>query len=217
MLRFCAWVSVHTHRHQGMHIPVAICMRVLMYMEICISWHAYIKTHRTHTPRHEYHDIEMSGQHACRDMHNAYCNMHTGGVTWKHTSRCTHDRLDMKHIKTCVGTVICVPRSQHKQAYCCTQMSRHMEISWHSQVLWHAVNDVVSTVCWDVPTYMLRYACACQNMHIKIGTPFTHWYTYMYVDIYIWDPMDCSTPGSPVLHYLPEFLQTHIHWVGDAI
>ena len=31
------------------------------------------------------------------------------------------------------------------------------------------------------------------------------------------DPMDCSTPGFPVLHYLPEFAQTHIHWVGDAI
>ena len=30
-------------------------------------------------------------------------------------------------------------------------------------------------------------------------------------------PMDCSTPGFPVLHYLPEFGQTHVHWVGDAI
>ena len=30
-------------------------------------------------------------------------------------------------------------------------------------------------------------------------------------------PMDCSTPGFPVLHYLPEFAQTHVHWVGDAI
>ena len=29
--------------------------------------------------------------------------------------------------------------------------------------------------------------------------------------------MDCSTPGSPVLHYLPKFAQTHVHWVGDAI
>ena len=28
---------------------------------------------------------------------------------------------------------------------------------------------------------------------------------------------DCSTPGFPVLHYLPEFAQTHVHWVGDAI
>ena len=32
-----------------------------------------------------------------------------------------------------------------------------------------------------------------------------------------WDPMDCSTPGFPVLHYLPEFVQTHVHWVDDAI
>ena len=29
--------------------------------------------------------------------------------------------------------------------------------------------------------------------------------------------MDCSTPGLPVLHRLPEFAQTHVHGVGDAI
>ena len=28
--------------------------------------------------------------------------------------------------------------------------------------------------------------------------------------------MDCSTPGFPVLHYLLEFAQTHVHWVSDA-
>ena len=31
------------------------------------------------------------------------------------------------------------------------------------------------------------------------------------------NPMDCSTPGFPVLHYLPEFAQTHVRWVDDAI
>ena len=31
------------------------------------------------------------------------------------------------------------------------------------------------------------------------------------------DPMDCSTPGLPVHHQLPEFTQTHVHWVGDTI
>ena len=30
------------------------------------------------------------------------------------------------------------------------------------------------------------------------------------------DPMNCSTPGLPVHHKLPEFTQTHVHWVGDA-
>jgi len=29
--------------------------------------------------------------------------------------------------------------------------------------------------------------------------------------------MDCSMLGFPVLHYVPEFAQTHVHWVGNAI
>ena len=31
------------------------------------------------------------------------------------------------------------------------------------------------------------------------------------------DPMDHSTSGFLVLHYLPEFAQIHVHWVSDAI
>ena len=31
------------------------------------------------------------------------------------------------------------------------------------------------------------------------------------------DSMDCSTPGLPIYHQLPESTQTHVHWVGDAI
>ena len=31
------------------------------------------------------------------------------------------------------------------------------------------------------------------------------------------DPVNCSTPGLPVHHQLPEFTQTHVHRVGDAI
>ena len=31
------------------------------------------------------------------------------------------------------------------------------------------------------------------------------------------EPMDSSTPGFHVLHYLPEFAQIHVHWVDDAI
>ena len=30
------------------------------------------------------------------------------------------------------------------------------------------------------------------------------------------DPMNCSTPGLPAHHQLPEFTQTHAHRVGDA-
>ena len=33
----------------------------------------------------------------------------------------------------------------------------------------------------------------------------------------LWDPMDCSMPSFPVLHYLPDFAQSHVYCVGDAI
>ena len=36
---------------------------------------------------------------------------------------------------------------------------------------------------------------------------------------HVWpcDPTDYSLPDVPVLHHLPEFAQTHVHWVGDDI
>ena len=33
----------------------------------------------------------------------------------------------------------------------------------------------------------------------------------------LWDPMNRSTPGLPVHHQLPEFTETHVHRVSDAI
>ena len=35
--------------------------------------------------------------------------------------------------------------------------------------------------------------------------------------VQLFDPMDCSMPGFPVLHYPLKFAQTHVHQVGDAI
>ena len=31
------------------------------------------------------------------------------------------------------------------------------------------------------------------------------------------DSMDCSSPGLPVRHELPELARTHLHWVSDSI
>ena len=33
----------------------------------------------------------------------------------------------------------------------------------------------------------------------------------------LYDPMDCTTPGFPVLHHLLELAQTCVHWVSDTI
>ena len=51
-----------------------------------------------------------------------------------------------------------------------------------------------------------------------------HWATSFYFCVWVikscptlCNPMDCSTPGSSVLHHLLELAQIHVHWVGDAI
>ena len=54
-------------------------------------------------------------------------------------------------------------------------------------------------VCEDDPNIALRFSSVVQSC------------------LALCDPMDCSTPGLPVYHQLPEFTQTHVHWVGDAI
>ena len=41
--------------------------------------------------------------------------------------------------------------------------------------------------------------------------------TQSYLYLTLCDPMDCSTPGLPVHHQLPEFTQTHVHLVSDTI
>ena len=57
---------------------------------------------------------------------------------------------------------------------------------------------------------------------------YMHVYTCMYMSSFqfssvmqscqtLCDPITCSTPGLPVHHQFPEFTQTHVHWVGDAI
>ena len=62
-------------------------------------------------------------------------------------------------------------------------------------------------------THILIYRtvfCCCSDIQSCL-TLWTHGLQYA------WEPMDCSMPGFPVLHHLPEFSQTQVHWVSDAI
>ena len=66
------------------------------------------------------------------------------------------------------------------------------------------------------------------NMLSRLVITFLHMYRYLLKYVFVvvghakscptlCDPMECSVPGFPVLHYLPEFSQTHVHQVGDAM
>ena len=54
-------------------------------------------------------------------------------------------------------------------------------------------------------------------MASKIGCFLEHSSVQLLSRVRLCDPMSRSTPGLPVHHQLPEFTQTHVHQVGDAI
>ena len=66
---------------------------------------------------------------------------------------------------------------------------------------------------WEEKLYLVRYQLllCCQ----------TQWSVFTVVQslsrVWLFDPLDCSTPGFPFLHHLPELAQTHVHRVGGAI
>ena len=53
--------------------------------------------------------------------------------------------------------------------------------------------------------------------HLSALSTFSQFSSVVQSCLTLCDPMDCSTPGLPVHHQLPEFTQTHVHWVGDTI
>ena len=78
----------------------------------------------------------------------------------------------------------------------CMRDSEKPVWSWAHQPL--STYNVIISLC--VRMYML---CCCLSVAKLCLT--------------LCDPMNCSTPDFPVLHYLLEFSQTHVHWVSDAI
>ena len=57
-----------------------------------------------------------------------------------------------------------------------------------------------------------------RSVHVWLfATLWTLWTQSLSSCLTLCNPMNCSTPGLPVHHQLPEFTQSHVHWVSDAI
>ena len=68
--------------------------------------------------------------------------------------------------------------------------------------------------------YCSLKGCNQQNLNITAGSQMqlnSQFRSVAQLCPTLCDPMNRSTPGFPVHHQLPEFTQTHILWVGDAI
>ena len=70
----------------------------------------------------------------------------------------------------------------------------------HGSKLWKCIAFLILDALNDPPSVL--WLCCCSGTHPRLPLS---------------DPVGCSTLGFPVLPYLLQFAQTHVHWVGDGI
>ena len=76
---------------------------------------------------------------------------------------------------------------------------------------------------WELsPAFLVRMQNITAILQSNITVFYNVKYSFIVVlqslsHVQLCSPMDCSILGFPVLHYLPEFAQTHVHQVGNAI
>ena len=68
---------------------------------------------------------------------------------------------------------------------------------------------------WTFLSKVLCYYPLLQCLDFRYYSDFCCSVTESYLTLY--NHMICSIPSFPALHCLPEFAQTHVHWISDAI
>ena len=77
-------------------------------------------------------------------------------------------------------------------------------------LIWRILNIIL--LAWEMSAivYTLNILWHC----LSLGRQFS---SVTQLCLTLCDPKNHSTPGLPIHHQLPEFTQTHVHWVSDAI
>ena len=73
--------------------------------------------------------------------------------------------------------------------------------------------------CWASSHVSVSHLCERAPVWVAWVRANSRWLSVLHSvqPLHLYDPMDCSTPGFPVQHQLPELAQTHAHRADDAI
>ena len=98
------------------------------------------------------------------------------------------------------------------------------EMAPHSSILaWKIPRTEEPSGLQSMGSQRVRHAWTHTHTHTHTHTTYRYYLFWNFSSVQplscpsLCDPMDCSTPGFPVHHQLPELAQTHVHRVGDAI
>ena len=84
----------------------------------------------------------------------------------------------------------------------CSSSGTNIPGSWFTVQLCHQEASIFLSFSSAVFSLLIFVFCCCSFTELCLT---------------ICDPMDCSTPGSSVLHYLLEFAQIHAQWLSHAV
>ena len=93
--------------------------------------------------------------------------------------------------------------------------------SYFNRWLWYSVNCLNYFSQRRFPSFnskcMFYFGFHCRTQNDNVKVIYVQFISVSQSCLALCDPMNCSTPGLPVLHQLTESTETHVHWVGDAI
>ena len=117
-----------------------------------------------------------------------------------------------------------VSSSRYTQDCCCQTGSQPQDCSWGWRTFHYEphILAVPSPRHQDWSSTMIDVSSDDSTKSHMFTSPVSPTKDYCYCSVTkscltLCDPMDCSTPGFPVLHYPLEFAQTHVHCVNDVI
>ena len=110
------------------------------------------------------------------------------------------------HPSLTINSKILVSSSKHGFMFIWLLFCGHYDISfWHPcKSSWVTYIYIHLFLGFPIPTF---YAKSPDNPCYSVAKSYST----------LCNPINCSTPGFPVVHYLLEFAQIHVHWVHDAI
>ena len=109
----------------------------------------------------------------------------------------------------------------HKPSIWLKNKTKKVQYLWSVTEWGRLMPELLSPCFWSLHFQKKSLVNSRVVQHLRVftaeGTDSTKFPQFSSVAQTLCDPTDCSTPGFPVHHQLPEFTQTHVYWVGDAI
>ena len=90
--------------------------------------------------------------------------------------------------------------------FCSVSLLRVLPFTYYEHTYFHIIDHSLKN-CFKI--------LVCSNTSVSLKVSSVHFSRSVVSDSL--RPMNCSTPGLPIHHQLPEFTQTHVHQVSDAI